>query len=90
MYKLKQEKSFVKDLHKHRLNDNELLHLSKYITLLCEGKDLPQEAREHALKGEWLGFREFHIGSDMLVIYKIYDDNTFKLIRLGTHAQLFK
>nr|WP_276951548.1 type II toxin-antitoxin system YafQ family toxin [Helicobacter rodentium] len=50
---------------------------------------MPQEANDHALKGTWLGFREFHIGGDTLVIYKIYDDNTLKLIRLGSHSQLF-
>lgn len=89
MYKLKQEKSFIKDLQKHRLNDNELFHFSKYVSLLCEGKSLPQVANDHALKGEYLGFREFHIGGDMLVIYKIIDDVLY-LTRLGTHAQLFK
>lgn len=90
MYRLKQEKSFVKDLKKHRLNDNELLHLSKYIALLCEGKALPLEASDHALKGEWLGFRDFHIAGDTLVIYKIYDNELLKLIRLGSYAELFK
>ncbi|WP_354669724.1 type II toxin-antitoxin system YafQ family toxin, partial [Helicobacter rodentium] len=30
------------------------------ISLLCESKALPQEANDHALKGTWLGFREFH------------------------------
>lgn len=89
MLNLRQEKSFVKDLQKHGLNNSELAKFAKYISLLCEGKALPQEANDHALKGTWLGFREFHIGGDTLVIYKIYDDNTLKLIRLGSHSQLF-
>lgn len=89
MLKLKREKSFIKDFSKFDLSDTEFSRLSRYISLLCEGKTLPQEANDHALKGEWLGFREFHIGSDTLVIYKIYDDNTLKLIRLGSHSQLF-
>lgn len=89
MLKLKREKSFIKDFAKFDLNDTEFSRLSGYISLLCEGKALPQEANDHALKGTWLGFREFHIGGDTLVIYKIYDDNTLKLIRLGSHSQLF-
>lgn len=89
MLKLKREKSFIKDFAKFDLNDTEFSRLSRYISLLCEGKALPQEANDHALKGTWLGFREFHIGGDTLVIYKIYDDNTPKLIRLGSHSQLF-
>lgn len=89
MRKLEREKSFIKDFHRTNLNDKEFGNFIKYISLLCEGKDLPKEARDHALKGQWLNFREFHIASDMLVIYKIYDES-IKLIRLGTHTQLFK
>ncbi|RDU60646.1 type II toxin-antitoxin system YafQ family toxin [Helicobacter sp. MIT 14-3879] len=90
MLRLKREKSFIKDFAKRTLNDSEFERLAKYLSLLCEGKPLPEEAREHELKGEWLGFREFHIGSDKLVIYKIYNQAELKLIRLGTHSQLFK
>lgn len=89
MRKLEREKSFIKDFHRANLNDKEFSNFIKYTSLLCEGKDLPKEARDHALKGQWLSFREFHIASDMLVIYKIYDES-IRLIRLGTHAQLFK
>lgn len=89
MLKLKREKSFIKELAKANLNDSEFSRLSRYISMLCEGKTLPEEAREHALKGDWLGFREFHIGGDTLVIYNIIED-TLYLTRLGSHSQLFK
>lgn len=88
MRKLEREKSFIKDFHRASLNDREFSNFIKYTSLLCEGKALPKEAKDHALKGEWASFREFHIASDMLVIYKVYDES-IKLIRLGTHAQLF-
>lgn len=89
MRKLEREKSFIKDFHRTNLNDREFDNFIKYTSLLCEGEDLPKEAKDHALKGQWLSFREFHIASDMLVIYKIYNES-IKLIRLGTHSQLFK
>lgn len=89
MLKLKQDKNFIKDLQRARLNDTELGKFTCYISLLIKNENLPKEAQDHELKGEWQGFREFHIGGDKLIIYLI-EDNTLKLVRLGTHAQLFK
>lgn len=89
MLQLKQDKDFVKDLQKARLNNTELGKFTLYVSTLLNGKALPQETRDHDLKGEWQGFREFHIGGNKLVIYKIESD-TLKLARLGTHNQLFK
>ena len=41
-------------------------------TLMAEDADtLQREYRDHALKGEWLGFRELHIEGDWLLIYRI-------------------
>ncbi|MEA3359268.1 MAG: type II toxin-antitoxin system YafQ family toxin, partial [Thermodesulfobacteriota bacterium] len=39
----------------------------KYLSLLLEGKALPLEARNHTLIGNYSGFKEFHIGGDVLV-----------------------
>lgn len=88
MIKIKRDKSFIKDFHRASLNDSEFSNFIKYTSLLCEGKTLPKEARDHALKGQWQGTRELHIGSDKLIIYIIENDE-IRLIRLGTHAQLF-
>lgn len=89
MLEIEQHKNFMKDLQKVRLNDTELAKFTLYVSSLMNAKALPKEARDHELKGEWQGFREFHIGGDKLVIYFI-EDNILKLARLGTHAQLFK
>jgi mRNA interferase YafQ len=65
---------------------------SKYIqflALLMDGEELPEEANDHALKGEWVDFREFHVSGDLLIIYQIEKD-IIKLVRIGTHSQLFK
>lgn len=88
MYELKRVKSFVKDFKRIDLNDSEFSKLTQYLSLLCEGKDLPKEARLHELKGKWSKYKEFHIGADKLVIYKL-EDNIIYLARLGTHSQLF-
>jgi len=46
----------------------------KYLSLLLGEQSLPAEARDHNLIGNYLGFREFHIGGDVLVIYCIEDE----------------
>jgi mRNA interferase YafQ len=40
-----------------------------YISLLLNKEELPQEARDHFLRGEWKDTKEFHISADLLVIY---------------------
>ncbi len=89
MLKLKQDKAFIKDLQRARLGDSQLGKFTAFITALMCGESLPPEAKDHALVGEWQGYRDFHIGGDKLVIYKIKADELL-LARLGTHAQLFK
>ena len=67
-------------------------HYSKYIeyvALLLKEQILPPEALDHNLKGEYKYYKEFHISGDLLIIYTI-EDGFVKLIRIGTHAQLFE
>jgi addiction module RelE/StbE family toxin len=52
-------------------------------------KELPLEARDHNLIGNHSGFKEFHIGGDLLVVYCIEDD-IVRLTRIGSHSRLFK
>ena len=89
MLKLRQDKTFIKYLQRARLGDSQLGRFTAFISALMRGESLPHEAREHALLGEWQGYRDFHIGGDKIVIYKIKADELL-LARLGTHAQLFK
>lgn len=86
---LKREKKFINDLSKARLSDSEFNKMIEYFSLLSNGKPLPPNANDHALSGEYADTREFHIGGDKLVIYLIKDDE-IRLLRIGTHAQLFK
>ncbi|WP_457756298.1 type II toxin-antitoxin system YafQ family toxin [Thermodesulfatator indicus] len=71
------------------MTDEQFQKLAKYLTLLVEGKPLPPEAKDHELLGVWQGFREFHLGGDLLVIYRQTQDEIV-LARIGTHNQLFK
>ncbi|MEA3358591.1 MAG: type II toxin-antitoxin system YafQ family toxin [Thermodesulfobacteriota bacterium] len=87
--KLFRAKTFKKDYQKLKISDNKYSKYIRYLSLLLEGKALPLEARDHSLIGNYAGFRECHIGGDVLVIYYIEDD-IIRLTRIGTHSQIFK
>jgi len=40
------------------------------------------------LKGNYSDYREFHISGDLLLIYRV-EDETLKLVRIGSHSELF-
>ena len=52
--------------------------------------DLPLEPkhRDHALSGTWQSFRDCHIKPDLVLIYQKPDDETLRLVRLGSHSEL--
>jgi mRNA interferase YafQ len=64
--------------------------LTAVIKKLAAGEKLPEKNKDHALIGNYVGFRECHISSDWLLIYRI-EDNTLILYlsRTGTHSDLF-
>ena len=89
MLDLSVHKIFTKDLNKAKLNSTNSARLFLYISELLNNKELPSEAKDHSLIGEWKDTREFHISGDLIVIY-IVDSDELKLLRIGTHSQLFK
>ncbi len=64
--------------------------LDNIIRTLAHGDSLPPQYHDHALSGNWAGFRECHIQPDWLLIYQV-DDNVLilTLSRTGTHSDLF-
>lgn len=84
-----QTRFFVKDLSKAKMSDKHFTKFITYLQILSTQQTLPAEAKDHALSGDWNDFREFHISGDLLVIYQI-ENGLIKLVRLGSHSQLFK
>ena len=76
----------AKRIKKQGLDTSELLAV---VDLLIEGKPIPEEMDDHPLKGSLEGFRDLHIHSDWLLIYKISDDSLL-LQRTGSHAEVLK
>ncbi len=75
--------------HKQFLKDWQFEKFISYADYLRNNKSLPKEAKDHPLLGEYNDYREFHLGGDTLIIYKIIaEECTF--YRIGSHSQLFK
>ena len=65
--------------------------IEEIVKLLQELKPLPEKNADHALVGDWKGYRECHITPDWLLIYKSEEDlNLLRLMRTGSHSELFK
>jgi mRNA interferase YafQ len=62
--------------------------LTETVSLLRSDSLLPPRLRDHALSGEWTGFRDCHVKSDLVLIYLKIED-ALRLVRLGTHSDLF-
>lgn len=62
---------------------------SDILKCLLVDKALPDKNRDHALSGNWEGYRECHIKPDLLLIYRKPDQHTLRLARLGSHSELF-
>lgn len=66
----------------------DMAKLKAVMTLLLTEAPLPQELRDHPLKGKWKSYRDLHIEPDWLLIYKI-DGEDCIFARTGTHTDLF-
>ena len=83
-------RQFSRDLKRAVRRGKDLNKIESIIDLLCSQSPLPPSLRDHPLLGNYAGFRDCHIEPDLILIYRI-DNNQLQLIclRLGTHADLF-
>ena len=83
---LEYTKTFQKLLSKY-LSDREAICNALY--LLSKDGSLPKKYRTHKLTGNFQGYWEAHIKSDLLIIWE-KEDGIITLIGIGTHAELFE
>ena len=81
-------KTFKKEYAKVKMTDTQYAKYLKYLVNILNYEDLPAESRDHSLSGKYSGFREFHIGGDLLIVY-IVENDILRLTRIGSHSQLF-
>ncbi len=63
--------------------------LEEIVSLLVLDRTLPEKHSDHGLAGEWNDHRECHLKPDLLLIYAKPDAETLRLVRLGSHSDLF-
>jgi len=63
--------------------------LEQIIFELANDQALADKHRDHTLSGDFTNHRECHIKPDLLLIYKKPDELTLRLVRLGSHSELF-
>ncbi|HQZ29058.1 MAG TPA: type II toxin-antitoxin system YafQ family toxin [Verrucomicrobiales bacterium] len=86
--KVTQTTQFRKDVKRQIKRGKAPDKLTAAIELLIAGEELPEKLRDHALIGEWNGWRDCHVDSDWLLIYKRLIEELV-LGRTGSHADLF-
>ncbi len=90
MYQIRPTTRFQRDLKRVHKRGYDIGLLTTVIKTLAAGEPLPESNHDHALSGNYTGFRECHITPDWLLIYEIDGgDLILYLTRTGTHADLF-
>ena len=80
-YKSQHKKLSIKDAQK----------VDMIIGRLAEGESLEPKYHDHALKGDYVGFRVCHIKPDLLLIYQRQDDKLILYcLNVGSHSEIFK
>ena len=81
---------FKKDLKRIRKRGLDLNSLKFVLDTLQKQEALPLKYRDHALVGNYRGFRECHIEPDWLLIYTISNEKLIlTAVRTGSHSDLF-
>ena len=90
MLNLHTTKKYRKDRNICKKRGLKIELIDEVIQTLREQKPLDPKHRDHALGGDYAGFRECHIQLDWLLIYLIDGENLILTAsRTGTHSDLF-
>lgn len=81
---------FKKDLKLASKRGYKLELLEKTVDKIANNIKLEDKYRDHALTGNYIGFRECHIQPDWLLVYRIENDELILFLsRTGSHSDLF-
>jgi mRNA interferase YafQ len=90
MRKIERTNKFKRDYKREKKSDSHLDDvLVPVLESLAADAKLSDSLRDHSLAGDWKGFRDCHVRPDLVLIYAKGDD-VLKLVRLGSHGELFE
>lgn len=88
-YELATTSRFRKDVKRMKKQGLPLKELKAVLDWLLEGEELAPRYHDHALTGNYAGFRECHIRPDWLLIYLVEEETlVLTATRTGSHADL--
>ena len=88
-YQIRRTSQFKKDLKRLLKQGKDLKKMQVVVDALAAGRKLDPVYLDHPLGGTWKGFRDCHIESDRVLLYK--QDRqvlVLTLSRSGSHAEL--
>jgi mRNA interferase YafQ len=77
----------AKAISRHRDLDERLVAVPE---LLINDRPPPPRNRDLAMSGNWLGYRDCHLWPDLLLIYAKPSPDLLRLVRVGSHSDLFE
>jgi mRNA interferase YafQ len=90
MLALEYSTQFKKDFKKiAKLPIPDVVEVGHIIKELQLEKELLEKYVDHALYGNWQGYRDCHVKPDLVLIYKS-ESSILKLARIGSHSELFQ
>lgn len=89
MNTLKITSQFKKDLKRYKHKPLVIAKLEEILTILAHGDSIPEGNNPHLLTGNYKGHMECHVESDTLLIWWDKEAGIIKLIRFGSHSELF-
>ncbi len=85
-----EQNRFKREVRRLARRGKNLSKLDEVVKMLANEEQLPEQYRDHALRGEWEGFRDCHIEPDWLLIYRIENEKLILvLVATGSHSDLF-
>lgn len=85
----KQTSQFKKDLKRIQNNPEKIASLQTVLESLQATGSVPQKYRPHLLVGNYKGYMECHVENDLLLIWFDESKELVKLVRLGSHSEIF-
>ena len=84
---------FLKDWERLECSGKQDMHRLKEAMILLIANDgpMPLEWKDHELKGVGRNVRECHVKGDLLLIYRVEDNNyegVISFLRAGTHSEV--
>lgn len=79
---------FKRDVEKAKRSGRDMAKLTAIMTAIAERRRLEPAREDHALRGEWKGYRDCHVEGDWVLIYKV-EGGKASFARTGTHSEVF-